>query len=97
MEKLLGLLGVGVLMVASIFYELFVQTKVWGYIAVKMFNLPAISLWQAFAIGSLIGIFVVNFNKKAEKTEDLKDAATKIGTKVLGYTLAWGLLYWIFG
>lgn len=34
-----------VLLIALIFYRLFVTIKIWGYIAVKEFGLHPISLW----------------------------------------------------
>jgi Na+/H+ antiporter NhaC len=83
-----------ILGLASILYRLFVFTKVWGYIAVKMFHLPAVTMWQAFAISCLLGIFLIDGRKLDQK--DIEEGMGRNVRGILTMSLAWLISWLIF-
>ena len=95
MDKLLKALGVLVLSVSYIFYRLFVLIKIYGYIAVKMFGLPHVGMWQMFAISFLFGCFNIEY-KKHEKQE-LDEIGIKYASLFAILSLCWLFAYLYFG
>lgn len=83
--------------VASFFYKNFVITKVWSYTAVKMAHLPAIGMWQAFALASLFSVVTYDFNNETTELEKPADAIVRPLTSLAVLTFSWGLSYCIFG
>ncbi len=95
LSQLFEALGLIVLGLVAMFYRYFVITKVWGYVAVKLFHADPIGLWKAFAISFLVGLMKADFNDK-EKT-NMEKAQKNLLMVFIGVTLAWGLGYLLFG
>lgn len=94
-SKLYQTLGLIALGIGGMFYHYFVITKVWGYIAVKMFGLPPIGLWKAFAIAFLVATLRADYSDKGKT--DLDKTQKDVLRLYFGITLAWGLGYLFFG
>lgn len=89
MEDILKAIGMIALVITSIFYQLFVFTKIWSYVAVPL-GAPAIGLMTAWGIGLVIGIFVPHPDIKN------KELAQALLNKMAVLTFSWGLAYWFF-
>ena len=96
MENALKWLGYIVAAIAVMFYRLFVCVKVFGYIGVKLFHLSPITMWQAFAISSLLHVFTADYSAESKST-DLDEAAKKLLRVWLTISLAWLISWLIFG
>ena len=97
MEKFLKLLVLFALSVAFFFYRLFIIIKVWGYIAVKLFGLPPVDLWKAFAVASLMGVFTLSRKDLESKKQTTEKQIAEVITFALVFTFYWGMDYWFFG
>ena len=95
MSKFMELLGLFVLSIGMSLYRLFIFTKVWGYIAVKIFNLPQISFWQSFAICSLISVLTEKASDGEKKTTE--ESAQRLMDLVVGLSITWLVCYLVFG
>lgn len=83
-----------ILGLVSVLYRLFVFTKVWGYVAVKMFHLPAITMWQAFAISCLLGVYLTN-GRQLEKPETKENIIRNVRFIAI-LSLCWLISWLIF-
>jgi hypothetical protein len=99
MDKVLKGLGVLTLSIGVMFYRLFVLTRVWDIIAVKMFNLTPIGLYKAFAIATLLGVFTVDYGVVASQPKDHNDAdkvLSRLIYNVFGISVAWFISWLVF-
>lgn len=92
MDKFLKGVGLFVLGVAAIFYQLFVFTKIWLYVAVPM-GLPEIGLMKAWGIDLLLGTLLPAQNSSKRETEEI---VVSVLYKMVSLSVGWGLAYWFF-
>lgn len=98
MDKFLKYVGVGVLGVASVLFQLWVFTKVWAIIAVPM-GAQQIGMWQAWGLSILMGYFAVpSLAMKADKNgeEGIAKIISAIITTVWGSLICWTFAYLFF-
>ena len=96
MKTLLKWIGVMALSSGYAIYRCFVITKVWGYIAVRMFHLSPIGLWEAFAVSCLVGIFTYSCTVETSKDKEPEAYAGKLLGGFLVLSAVWGIDYLIF-
>ena len=94
MSKVFEIVGFIVFSIALLFYRLFVLGKIWGYIAVKMFGLPVMSMWQIFAINWLLSAFTSEGN---DIPDTAKGKAERIVKEFIGLSLSLLISYLVFG
>jgi len=94
MDKFLKVIGYLGLCVGYIFYRLFVLRKIWGYIAVKMFGLPQVSMWQMFAISYIANMLTSDFESDDVRPEE---RAKKLASSFAAVSVAWLICYLFFG
>lgn len=70
-ENLMGCISVFVMLLTwPVFaaWKGFVLSKLWGWFAVPVFHLPALSIWQAVGLCLVVGMFTAASRKRDEES-----------------------------
>lgn len=97
MEKAMTQLGLIFASLTALLFKLFVITKVWGYVAVKLFGLPPIGLWKAFALSCLFGLVTFKAADLTTKKQTTEERVVEILTYSVVLSLGWFIDWVLFG